>query len=604
MKNKYILLLLSMALSTMIYATDPWGEPEILYNSMTVMAQVSIDGTPAADGDVLAAFVRTGRELHLRGKADVMVVDGIAGCLLQIFTESNGERVFFMVWDESSNLLCDPMQHLYSEINSIVGSYPDNLYQINATGPGISDDPWPAPIILPGSMTVMTQVSINDIPAEPYDVLAAFVTVDTEEQLRGKAVVRVIDGLAGCLLQVFTVNADEDIHFKVWDYSAQQIFACSNLLVSEPDGEIGQYPDNMYFINPNGAIQQIGQLDFNPPAGIYGLSPQISISCGTAGATIRYTTDGSKPTASSPQYAAPFTLPEAATTTVKAKAFGAGSYPSLIQSATYRVNGRVATPTFSLAPGTYTFAQELSIACATPMAQIRYTTDGSDPAEASSLYSTPISLPLNTYTVIKARAYLADWGPSHIAEAAYTIGKNVATPTFSPEPGAYKEEISVEIFCETPLAQIYYTLDGTIPTQSSTLYSAPIAIADSTLVSARAFYQTWTPSDIATALYIIPVSNPTGYQLPELCGIKAAYPNPFQDRLNIALQAKDSYQEYKLRIYNVKGACVHTRQGIAKGSFELAWDGRDAQGSKLPSGIYLLCFSTKDLQATRRVILY
>lgn len=686
MRKEYIILLLLLAICMMVYATDPWGEPVILYGSMTVMAQVSIDGAPAASGDVLAAFVRTDRVLQLRGKANITTVDGVAGCLLQIFTESNGERVFFMVWDDSTHLLCDPMQHLYSEINSIVGSYPDNLYQINAISPGIADDPWPAPLILPESMTLMTQVNIYDSPASSLDVLAAFVTVNNEEQLRGKANLMVVDGVAGCLLQIFTVSAGEVIHFKVWHYSAQQSITCSNLLASQPDADIGGYPDNMYFINPGGAVQQIGELDFSPAAGVYGLSPPISISCSTADVNIHYTTDGSRPSSSSALYTAPITLPEAATTTLKAKAFKNGSYPSLIRSAIYQVNGRVPTPILSLASGTYTSATQVMISCAASAAQIRYTTDGSDPTQASSLYDTSLILPLDSHTTIKARAYLLDYEPSHIATAsytitgtvdrpaftpgegsyaepvsvsiscstigaqiryttnnlepsqtsalydlplqissscilkakafkthwlpsltaaaAYTISNDVSTPTFSPPAGEYDKEISVEIFCQTPQSEIYYTLDGSDPTQASILYSAPIGIADSTLVSARAYCQGFSPSAIATALYILPVSNPAAYQVPALCGIKAAYPNPCRGQLTISLQIKDFHQNYEFKIYNMRGVCVYSSSGTGKGSFDLVWDARDADHNKLPCGVYLLRLLAQDLQATRRVILY
>ncbi len=96
----------------------------------------------------------------------------------------------------------------------------------------------------------------------------------------------------------------------------------------------------------------------------------------------------------------------------------------------------------------------------------------------------------------------------------------------------------------------------------------------------------------------------SSYGVPAACGIAAAYPNPFKDRLNISLQVKDSHQDYKFKIYNVRGQLVHSTSGTAKGSFDLNWDGRDAKGTRLPSGIYLLSLSTKGQQATRKVILY
>lgn len=92
--------------------------------------------------------------------------------------------------------------------------------------------------------------------------------------------------------------------------------------------------------------------------------------------------------------------------------------------------------------------------------------------------------------------------------------------------------------------------------------------------------------------------------VPAVCGIAAAYPNPFRDQLSISLQVKDSYEDYKFKIYNVRGQLVHSASGTAKGSFDLSWDGRDAKGTKLPTGIYLLSLSTKGQQATRKVILY
>jgi hypothetical protein len=57
MKPKILFLLTFIMLLTSAFATDPWGDPVVLPGSMTVMAQVFINGIPASSNDVLAAMV-------------------------------------------------------------------------------------------------------------------------------------------------------------------------------------------------------------------------------------------------------------------------------------------------------------------------------------------------------------------------------------------------------------------------------------------------------------------------------------------------------------------------------------------------------------------
>ena len=78
----------------------------------------------------------------------------------------------------------------------------------------------------------------------------------------------------------------------------------------------------------------------------------------------------------------------------------------------------------------------------------------------------------------------------------------VATPTFSVEEGAYTTAQSVELSCATDGATIYYTLDGSVPTESSTVYSSAIAVATTTTIKAKAF-KGEDASSVATATYTI-----------------------------------------------------------------------------------------------------
>ena len=90
----------------------------------------------------------------------------------------------------------------------------------------------------------------------------------------------------------------------------------------------------------------------------------------------------------------------------------------------------VATPTFTPDAGTYTTAQNVTIACATPGAAIYYTTNGNDPTPNDTLYQSPV--PIAVTTTLKAKAFLSGMTPSAVYTALYTIHPN---STVTPQAG-------------------------------------------------------------------------------------------------------------------------------------------------------------------------
>lgn len=80
---------------------------------------------------------------------------------------------------------------------------------------------------------------------------------------------------------------------------------------------------------------------------------------------------------------------------------------------------------------------------------------------------------------------------------------NVAKPTFSPAAGRYTEAQTVTISCATEGVAIYYTIDGSTPTASSTRYTSPIVIEETTTLKAIAVNADGEESLVATAKYII-----------------------------------------------------------------------------------------------------
>ncbi|MDL2243341.1 chitobiase/beta-hexosaminidase C-terminal domain-containing protein [Bacteroidales bacterium OttesenSCG-928-J19] len=65
-----------------------------------------------------------------------------------------------------------------------------------------------------------------------------------------------------------------------------------------------------------------------------------------------------------------------------------------------------------------------------------------------------------------------------------SIENQAIPPVFSVERGYYQAPFTVELSVSDPETKIYYTLDGTRPTASSSLYSTPIAINTTTPLSA------------------------------------------------------------------------------------------------------------------------
>ena len=92
----------------------------------------------------------------------------------------------------------------------------------------------------------------------------------------------------------------------------------------------------------------------------------------------------------------------------------------------------------------------------------------------------------------------------------------LGAPAASPASGTYKEAQKVSLSCDDKDATIYYTLDGTEPTEGSLVYDGdPVEISASASLKARAFCEGAAPSDTATFEYVIEDSKPDPEPKPE-----------------------------------------------------------------------------------------
>ena len=158
----------------------------------------------------------------------------------------------------------------------------------------------------------------------------------------------------------------------------------------------------------------------------------------------------------------------------------------------------LAAPSASPDGGTYLDPQTVTLSTPSPGASIRYTTDGAEPTDTSTLYTGPLTVEVTT--TLKARTFKAGEDPSGTTTAAYVI--KCKAPTFNPTGGPFSGVANVTMATDTPGASIRYTLDGSDPDQTDTLYTGPVELTDTTTVKARAFKAGLATSDVASTEFI------------------------------------------------------------------------------------------------------
>jgi len=264
-----------------------------------------------------------------------------------------------------------------------------------------------------------------------------------------------------------------------------------NARIQEDTADMGAY---------EGSVPSAPLPEFMPASGtVFTNSLLIAITNALPGAVIRYTLDGSEPNANSEAFTGALLLAD--TTTVRAKAFSPGYVESLIATATYTEIQKIDTPVFSPVSGAVgTNSLSVTLTCVTPGVTIRYTLDGSEPDETSTLYGGPINLAQSG--ILNAKAFKSGMQESDSVSASYTVIQTVAAPVISPASGtAFTNSLVVTITCATPDALIRYTLDGSTPTSGSALYTKQVKISRDLTVCARAFKDGLLDSPATEAVY-------------------------------------------------------------------------------------------------------
>lgn len=83
-----------------------------------------------------------------------------------------------------------------------------------------------------------------------------------------------------------------------------------------------------------------------------------------------------------------------------------------------------------------------------------------------------------------------------------SVAKTLSKPLASMQSGVYKHKIEIALFSPDAGVTIFYTTDGSVPTEDSQRYTGEIPVAANTNIRCRAYKQGYIPSEIVTYSYI------------------------------------------------------------------------------------------------------
>lgn len=302
-----------------------------------------------------------------------------------------------------------------------------------------------------------------------------------------------------------TVNSGS-LQFSVASTSA-------GIYVKDGPGMIGESGAGYFEPCVTGCVAPV-TLQISPVGTNYDAPVNVTMSAGggTGNKKIYFTTNGSMPTTSSTQYSG-FILVSSGTT-IRAIAVDDNGQQSELQAQRYTFEKKPLVLTIVPASGNYYDPQNVTMTASegTGPYTIYYTTDGSLPTTASGTYVNPI--PVSSASTLKAMAKDANNMLSEVVTRSYTfdIPSPVVTP--NPLPGNFSGgSVNVTLSAQSPRppVTIKYTVDGTEPTDASSVYGAAIPFSGGSPDTLKYFGTDagGMKSNVVTAIY-------TFYPIPDI----------------------------------------------------------------------------------------
>lgn len=363
----------------------------------------------------------------------------------------------------------------------------------------------------------------------------------------------------------------------------------------------------------------------SPEDAIHAAPVQIVISTLTDGATIRYTMDGTDPTAASAIYEEPFMVSEFYNV-IKAKAFKPDCFDSDIASAEIYILPVPQDLSASPSPGSVSLLWEpiddpapqgsgnalirSSVPRINPLGYNVYRS--TDAGDYVLLNDTPLAdaeymdsgLPTGTHAYIVRAVYQPGESLGSDVASAYVTGV-LPLLQFNPPPGHYYDGIRINISSSMGNPTIYYTIDGSEPDENSFQYTGSLPTNTNVLLRAVSKQTDWYDSEVVSASYTF--SNVAGDDLVETplrTELVSAYPNPFNPVSTIHFTIAAS-QHVLLEVYSLKGQRIKTLADtfMNPGEYRLIWSGEDNNGNRVGSGVYFYRLQTSQTDVRKKVVL-
>jgi peptidoglycan/xylan/chitin deacetylase (PgdA/CDA1 family) len=367
----------------------------------------------------------------------------------------------------------------------------------------------------------------------------------------------------------FTVSATKTVKFRAWDMA----------------GNVEATKSQLIQVDTTLPVSAIACDGAACSSGWYAASVDVSLSAtdtGSGVSAIRYTTDGSNPTASSTLYSGSFSV--SSTSTVKYRAWDSAGNAEATKSQLIQVDttgpvSTIACNDVACSSTPYTSPVTVSLAATdadSGVAALRYTVDGSDPTTSSALYVG--SFAVSDTTTVKYRA----WDAAGNVEATNTQLILFVAPDTTPpvstiacdgaacSSGWYGAAVDVSLSAtdaESGVSEIRYTTDGSDPTTSSTLYVSPFTVSATTTVKYRAWDAAGNVETTNSQLIQIDTTTPASTIA---CNGAACSSSPYTSPVSVSLSATDGASGVASIRYTTDGSTPTTGSTLYSGPFTVS----------------------------------